>query len=99
MRFAEPDQALDFIADRINEEPDAAYDVRYESGTEHPNNETAVGQIWHDGGWMDYARDTPEKAIAWAKREPVGLARVVDWIGKRDVIWPHRVWLLVDDHG
>lgn len=58
------------------------------SDSPHPQNEVAVGQIMLDGKWVDYARATPRQAIYWAENQPEGEARVVDWIGKRDVIWP-----------
>lgn len=88
MRFAARLEADEYIRDNEDPDRDTFFGKRWEANSPHPRNEVAVGQIWSGGKWVDYARDTPEKAIAWAEREPVGLARVVDWIGKRDVIWP-----------
>jgi hypothetical protein len=86
MRFASKRGARDWINERIMP---WNFMIRYESGSEHPQNHVAVGQILRDNVWLDYARDTPERAIYWAKREPAGTARVVDWIGKRSIIWEH----------
>lgn len=40
---------------------------------------TGLGQVWIDGEWLDYARDTELQALAWARAKP-GYRRVVDWI-------------------
>lgn len=87
MRFAEFSEAEKYIA--VNEDLDRGvyFDKRWESDEAHPQNHTAVGQIFRDGTWLDYARDTPEEAIKWARFEPAGHARVVDWVG-REVMWP-----------
>jgi hypothetical protein len=88
MRFEDSGEAAKFIVDNVDPDYGNRHEVRYESESEHPHNLVAVGQIWMDDKWVDFARDTPQTAIAWAKREPEGKARVVDWIGKRLVIWP-----------
>jgi hypothetical protein len=87
MRFAEWHDAEVFIEENQDDERDVFFDKRWESDSPHPQNHVALGQIWRDGGWLDYARDTPEAAIRWAQREPVALARVVDWVS-REVMWP-----------
>lgn len=88
MRFEDAGEAAKFIVDNIDPDYGNQHAVRYESDSEHPQNQVAVGQVNRDGGgWMDYARDTPDVAVRWARREPVGQARVVDWIS-RQVIWP-----------
>lgn len=88
MRFPERLRADEYIELNEDSDRDAYFDKRWESDSPHPHNHVALGQVYRDGAWLDYARDTPEAAIAWAQKEPVGLARVVDWIGRRDVIWP-----------
>jgi hypothetical protein len=88
MRFAEFGEAEGYM--QVNEDPDrdVYFEKRWESDSPHPQNHVALGQILSDGKWVDFARDTPEAAIRWAKREPEGKARVVDWIGRSAVIWP-----------
>lgn len=87
MRFAEFSEAEKYIA--VNEDLDRGvyFDKRWESDSPHPTGDCALGQVMVDGSWVDYARDKPEIAIRWAKREKPGHARVVDWIS-REVMWP-----------
>lgn len=87
MRFAEYSEAMRFIKDNEDLDRGVYFDKRWESESPHPTGDCALGQIWHDGKWVDYARDKPEVAIRWAAKEPVALARVVDWIS-REVMWP-----------
>lgn len=84
MRFATRKEAKDFIASRTMP---WEFGMRWESDSPHPQNRVALGQVFIDGQWMDYARDTPEEAIRWARKRDAGTARVVDWVG-RAVMWP-----------
>lgn len=51
--------------------------------------ETCVGQILHEGQWLDYARGTERESRLWQLRDPEN-RRVVDWIDKRKVLIPAK---------
>ena len=51
--------------------------------------ETYLGQIRHEGRWLDYARGTEEASRTWQEQEPTD-RRVVDWIDKDRVLIPAR---------
>ena len=50
-------------------------------------DETYLGQIRHEGKWLDYARGTEASARSWQAEEPSD-RRVVDWIKKEQVLIP-----------
>ena len=52
--------------------------------------EEFLGQIWHEGRWLDYARGTEAASKAWCEQSPED-RRVVDWIWKERVIFPPQV--------
>ena len=52
-----------------------------------PEYETFLGQILHEGEWLDYARGTEESARTWFEGDPEN-RRVVDWIYKERIIFP-----------
>jgi hypothetical protein len=76
------------VDELVNENEHAMFGCRWESDEQAVGGEVALAQISHDGKWNDYARATPEQAIAWAQKEPAGQARVVDWVDHAAVIWP-----------
>jgi len=82
--FTEMEERVDELT---NADENTMWGCRWESDSPHPQNHVGLGQIWRDGKWLDFARDTPEAAIAWAQKEPAGEARVVDWISRAQ-IWP-----------
>lgn len=54
--------------------------------TEH-KPETWLGQIRHQGRWMDYARGDEKSARRWHRQDPAN-RRVVDWIRKEQILIP-----------
>jgi len=44
---------------------------------------TGLGQIARDGKWVDFARDTEPKALAWANQ--ASDRRAVDWITREEL--------------
>jgi hypothetical protein len=48
-------------------------------------SEEFLGQIRHEGAWLDYARGTEAAAREWQQQDPAN-RRVVDWIYKENVI-------------
>lgn len=49
--------------------------------------ETFLGQIRHEGTWLDYSRGQEAEARRWQEQEPSD-RRVVDWIYKERVLVP-----------
>lgn len=49
--------------------------------------DTYLGQILHEGKWLDYARGQKDESIRWAKGDRDN-RRVVDWIKKEQIIFP-----------
>lgn len=49
--------------------------------------EEFLGQILHEGKWLDYARGTEEASRRWYEEDPEN-RRVVNWIWKEQVIFP-----------
>lgn len=47
---------------------------------ENDGQRTGLGQIYRDGAWLDFARDTEPKALAWAAGHED--RRAVDWISR-----------------
>lgn len=50
--------------------------------------ETFLGQILHDGKWLDYARGHEAESRKWQSEDPAN-RRVVDWIHKERILIPN----------
>lgn len=49
--------------------------------------ETWLGQIFHEGQWLDYARGFEAPSRRWQAEDPTN-RRVVDWIDKKKILVP-----------
>ena len=55
--------------------------------------ETFLGQIFHEGEWLDYARGHEPESRRWQAGDRLN-RRVVDWIRKENLLIPHAAELV-----